>query len=126
MKNQLLSVILLGLSIAPAGSRVGAADISGTWEFTVEVMGPPGNLTIVFKQEGEKLSGACSHPTGEYPVTGTLKGNKVEFSYPFTNSKGLSIKATYTGAIKSPTKMTGEVEYAGGARGKWIATKKKK
>jgi hypothetical protein len=125
MKYQLLIVFLLGLSLAPAGSWAGAADISGTWAFTVEVMGPPGNLTIVFKQDGGKLSGDCSHPTGEYPVTGTLKGNKVKFSYTFTNSRSLSIKATYTGAIESPTKMTGDVEYTGGARGKWTATKKK-
>ena len=123
MKYQLLIVFLLGL--APAGSLAKAADVSGTWAFTVEVMGPPGNLTIVFKQDGDKLSGACSHPTGEYQVTGTLKGNKVEFSYTFTNSRSLSIKATYTGAIESTTKMTGDVEYTGGARGKWTATKKK-
>jgi len=89
-------------------------------------MGPPGNLTIVFKQEGEKLSGSCSHPSGEFPVTGTLRGNKVEFNYTFTNSKGQSLKAAYTGAIGSPTKMAGDVEYTGGARGKWTATKKKK
>jgi hypothetical protein len=61
MKYQLLIVFLLGLSLAPAGSWAGAADISGTWAFTVEVMGPPGNLTIVFKQDGYKLSGSCSH-----------------------------------------------------------------
>src|SRR5262245_18622058 len=100
MKYQLLIVFLLGLSAAPAGSWSGAADVSGTWVFTVEVMGPPGNLAIVFKQDGDKVSGVCSHPTGEYPVAGTLKGNKVEFSYTFTNSRSLSIKATYTGAIK--------------------------
>jgi hypothetical protein len=125
MWHQLLIVILLCLSLAPAGSWAGAADISGTWTFTVEVMGPPANLTIVFKQEGEKLSGLCSHPSGELPIMGSLKGNKVEFNYNYTYQGRSSLKATYTGAIESPTKMIGDVEYTGGARGKWTAKKKK-
>ncbi len=50
----------------------------------------------------------------------------MEFSYTATTSKGASLKATYTGEIVSPAKMTGVVEYTGGARGKWNAIKQKK
>jgi hypothetical protein len=60
MKYQLLIVFLLGLLLAPAGSWAGAADISGTWEFSVsmeDARGPQNALSrFVLKQEGEKVT----------------------------------------------------------------------
>ena len=125
MKYQLLIVLLLGLALGTVAAWAGAANVSGTWAFTVEVMGPPANPTFVFKQEGERLAGTYYGGLGEHEVTGTVKGNKVVFSFNATTSKGQSLKVTYTGTIESPTKMTGTVEFTGGARGKWTASKKK-
>ena len=83
MKYLLLIICWLGLSLIPAGAAAGAADISGTWTFTINKVMSPGtvDVTFVIKQEGEKLSGAYSGPTGEYPITGTVKGDKVVISY---------------------------------------------
>jgi hypothetical protein len=125
MKYQMLIVVLLGLSLGTAGAWASDANISGTWACTIEVTGPPGNVTFVFKQEGEKLSGTYSGSLGELPVTGMVKGDKVAFGHKATTDKGHTITVLYTGAIESPAKMTGAVEYSGGARGKWTATKKK-
>jgi hypothetical protein len=125
LKYQLLIVFLLGLLLVPAGSWAGAADISGTWAFSVSLDGGPQNfpMTFVFKQAGEKLTGSQTSGSGEPNVTGTVKGNKVEFSVEGKNRSGESYKNTFTGAIESPTKMTGACEFPKGT-GKWTATKK--
>src|SRR5262249_51372213 len=126
MKSQLLTVVLLGLSLIPAGAPSGATDISGTWACSIEMGEPkPTSVTFAFKQEGEKLSGAYTHPQRQLSVTGTVKGDQVVFSYKLVSDKS-SMTVRYTGTIESPTKMTGAVEWIGGGvpPGKWTATKK--
>jgi hypothetical protein len=125
MKYQLLIILLLGLSPAPAGSRAGATDISGTWAFSVSLDGGPQNvpMTFVFKQQGEKLAGSQSDGSGEPKAAGAVKANKVQFSVEGKNRSGDPYKNTFTGAIESPTKMSGACEFPKGS-GKWTATKK--
>ena len=123
MKYQLLIILLLGLSLGPVGARAGATDISGTWEFSVSMEDPggPQNVasTFALKQDGEKLTGA----QGESKVTGTVKGNKVVINVEGKNRRGDPYKNTFTGAIESPTKMSGTIEFVKGPA-KWTATKK--
>jgi hypothetical protein len=125
MKYQLLIIFILGLSLVPAGGLAGAADISGTWAFSVNLEGGPQNvpLTFIFKQAGEKLSGIQSTTTGDLKVSGTVKGNKVEFGVEGKNKSGEPFKNSFTGTIDSPTKMTGNCEFPKGP-GNWTATKK--
>jgi hypothetical protein len=125
MKYQLLIVFLVGLLLAPTGSWASATDISGTWAFSVNLEGGPQDVknTFVFKQAGEKLTGDSSGGFPEGKVTGTVKGNKVEFSVEGKNRSGESVRINYTGTIESPTKMTGALEFPKGP-GKWTATKK--
>jgi len=125
MKYQLLIVFLLGLALAPTGAGASATDISGTWAFSVSLDGGPQNfpMTFVLKQQGEKLTGSQSGGSGEPKVTGTVNGNKVEFSVEGKNRSGDPYKNTFTGAIESPAKMSGACEFPKGS-GKWTATKK--
>jgi hypothetical protein len=127
MKCQLLIIVLLGLLLMPLAAEAGAADISGTWTFTVVKVMSPGtvDVTFVIKQEGEKLSGTYSGPTGEYPITGAVKGDKVVISYEVTNKSTMTVRLT--GTIESPTKMAGTIEFIGGGApsSKWTGTKKK-
>jgi hypothetical protein len=125
MKYQLLIVFLLGLSLAPANSRAGATDISGTWAFSVSLDGGPQNvpMTFVFKQQGENLTGSQSDGSGTPKAAGAVKGNKVDFSVEGKNRNGDPFKNTFTGVIESATKMSGTCKFPKGA-GKWTATKK--
>ena len=128
MKDQLLIIVMLGLSLMPAAVGAGAANLSGTWAFAVDIGKPKLiNVKFVFKQDGEKLSGTYTNKDNvEYPVNGTVKGDQVVFSYELSSDRQ-SMTVRYTGTIKSPTKMTGAVEWIGGGAppGKWTATKKK-
>jgi hypothetical protein len=130
MRKQLSLVFFISLIAAfPVftGHTSGAADISGTWNFSVDLNGGGhGDPVFVFKQEGEKLTGTYNGPLGEYKVTGTVTGAKAVFGFDFKNDD-MTGKATYTATIEIPTKMTGTVEFidsGGGERGKWTATKK--
>jgi hypothetical protein len=129
MKKHLVVACFVSLIAAFAvsvGQASGAADISGTWNFSVDLdNGSHGDPTFVFKQEGEKLTGTYKGPLGEYKVTGTVTGAKAVFGFDFTQ-EGVTGKATYTGTVENPTKMAGTVEFTGDARGngKWTATKK--
>jgi hypothetical protein len=133
MKYQLLIVVLLGLSLVTAGAWANGADISGTWEFTIERAAEQGgkfSAMIVFKQTGEKLSGAYSGRFGEHKVIGAVKGDKAVFSWetePTTDGGKLPCMVIFNGAIESPNKMAGAVEcFCGeGQKCKWTATKKK-
>jgi hypothetical protein len=128
MKKHLLIPLFISLIAAlPSltGLTSGAEDISGTWNFSVDLdSGGHGEPTFVFKQEADKLTGTYNGPLGEYKVTGTVTGVKAVFGFEFPSKDGEAGKATYTGTIESPTKMTGTVEFSdgnGSERGKWVA-----
>jgi hypothetical protein len=127
MRKRLLLILLIGLvSYIPgvAGLTTGAADISGTWIFSVDLdEGGHGDPTFVFKQEGENLTGTYTGPVGEHKVTGTVKGETAVFGFEFSR-EGQTIKATYTGTIETPNRMKGTVEFSPGPKGKWTAEKK--
>jgi hypothetical protein len=97
-----------------------AADISGSWAFTVETAQGGGTAIFEFKQDGEKLTGTYSGRFGKAPVAGTVKGDKVEFTFEVPNLDG---EVRYKGKLDSPTTMKGEVEY-GDADGTFTAKKK--
>ncbi|HEU4391413.1 MAG TPA: hypothetical protein VFV34_26675 [Blastocatellia bacterium] len=121
----LIAVLICGaLAVSAAPAAEDSIDISGTWAFSVDLdNGGHGDPTFVFKQEKEKLTGSYDGPLGQYKVTGTVKEKTAVFGFDF-ESDGTTSKATYTGTIESATKMTGTVEFAGGPKGKWTATKK--
>ena len=53
--------------------------MTGKWVFKVETAAGSGTPTMTFKQEGEKLTGHYSGQLGEADLTGTVKGEAIEF-----------------------------------------------
>jgi hypothetical protein len=98
-----------------------AADISGSWEFTVETSQGSGTPSFEFKQEGEKLSGTYSGQFGTAKLSGSVKGDQVEFTFEIPNLDG---KVRYTGTLDGPARMKGDVEYGDIAKGSFTAKKK--
>jgi hypothetical protein len=97
-------------------------DISGKWTFNVETPAGSGSPTFVFKQDGEKLTGTYNGTFGTAELTGTVKGDNIEFTFEATlgDQKG---KVSYIGKIEAPDKMKGEVDYAGLGKGTWTGAK---
>jgi hypothetical protein len=109
----LLAVTLFAVSVF-------AADISGTWDATVQTSAGNGTPTFVLKQNGDQLSGTYTGTLGNAPVTGTVKGSDVTLQFEVSGTK-----VTYIGKVDSGgMKMEGTCDYGGQASGTFTATKK--
>jgi hypothetical protein len=95
-------------------------DVTGAWSVTVETEAGSGNPSFTFKQEGEKLTGRYKGLLGEADLTGTVKGDKIEFS--FKASGQVEGVVNYTGTTDGKT-MKGKVSLAGLGEGTFTGKK---
>jgi hypothetical protein len=109
---------LIALALFTAVSL--AADISGTWTAAVTLDAGSGTATFVLKQSGDQLTGNYSGALGEAKVTGTVKGDAVEWAFDHADAGHVK----YSGTIKSPTKIEGTTEYGQLGKGTFVAEKK--
>jgi hypothetical protein len=118
-------MVKLICALALCLSTAFAADVSGTWQFTVETSQGTGTPTVVFQQQREQLTGNFnSQIFGEAKLTGSVKGNAIEFSFE-GDANGQKIKVTYKGAIEGPAAMKGTAVYPGfDDKVTWSATRK--
>jgi len=109
-------------SAAPAAapSSGDKIDVTGSWGLTVETEAGSGNPSFTFKQEGEKLTGHYKGLLGEADLTGTVKGDKIEFS--FKVSSQIEGTVTYSGSTDGKT-MKGKVSLAGVGEGTFSGKK---
>src|SRR5262245_49715644 len=95
-------------------------DVTGAWSVTVETEAGSGNPSFTFKQEGEKLTGKYKGAFGEADLTGTVKGDKIEFSFKVSGQVEGVI--TYAGTTDGKT-MKGKVSLAGLGEGTFTGKK---
>jgi hypothetical protein len=111
------SLVAIAAALVLAGSHVLTAqsaaqakiDITGAWIFTVETDQGGGTPAITFKQEGEKITGNYSGLFGEQPLTGTLKGQALVFTFGSADVGEI----TYTGTVENNNSMKGKVDIPG-------------
>jgi hypothetical protein len=84
-------------------------DITGAWIFQVETQAGSGSPSFTFKQEGEKLAGKYKGAFGEADLTGTVKGDQVEFSFKVSGQ--IEGTVTYTGTTDGK-EMKGKAKFA--------------
>ena len=108
----------------PAPSTPSAPSLSGTYNVTVELPNMTANPTVVLKQDGDKLTGEyVSAQYGKFPLTGTIKGADVSFSFAM-NVEGNGLNVTYTGTVDKDGAIKGSVAYGDMMSGTFSATKK--
>jgi len=107
----IVCVALIALALPAA-----AADVTGKWNCDVQLDMGGGEIVFEFKQEGEALTGTYSGMAGEIDLTGTVKGDEIEFQ--FETEFGTIV---YKGKIESAGSMSGTADYAGQAGGTWTA-----
>jgi len=86
-------------------SALSAADMTGKWTFHVKFFLGSGDPWFEFKQDGEKLTGMYHGRFGEKQLTGTVKGNQVDFS--FADNRGT---ASYSGTVTGD-QISGKAKY---------------
>jgi hypothetical protein len=108
----------------PAARQAGVTpiDVTGTWAVQVETPAGSGTPTMTFKQDGGKLSGHYSGQLGEAELTGTVKGNAVEFSFDVA-PEGNALHIVYSGTAEKDS-MKGKVTLGDVAQGTFTAKKK--
>ena len=110
---------------APANTAAASdkTDISGAWAFQVESSAGAGSPTFTFKQDGEKLTGQYKGAFGEAPLTGTVKGNKVDFVIK-VEAQGQQMSITYAGTVEKDGSMKGTAELGEVGSATWTAKRK--
>ena len=78
-----MSKLLVSVAVALAVTVGSAAqhDVSGAWDFVVELDIGSGEPTFAFTQDGETLTGTCQGTFGEAEVSGTVTGNEIKFRF---------------------------------------------
>ncbi len=105
----------------PSGDKGGdKIDVTGEWSVTVETEAGSGNPSFTFKQDGEKLTGRYKGLLGEADLTGTVKGDKIEFSFKVASQ--IEGVVTYAGTTDGKT-MKGKVSLAGAGEGTFSGKK---
>jgi D-glucosaminate-6-phosphate ammonia-lyase len=109
-------------SAPPPPPAAKVMDVSGTWELNVE--SPMGSRAsdAIFTQTGDTLGGKMVSPRGEVPLTGTVKGDTVNFGIN-VNVQGQNLQIDYTGTVTGDT-MSGTVVFGSFGDGKWTGKKK--
>ena len=127
MKGMRRIALVLSVLVCLGAAAVSAQDkvnVTGDWSFDVQTDAGPGEAKASLKQDGEKLTGHYSGSTlGEAEVTGTVKGNTVEFSFN-ASVQGNAIPVSYRGTVENPTTMKGSISITGLGNGTFTATRK--
>jgi hypothetical protein len=106
---------------APAAqSSGGKVDVTGSWAISVETSAGSGSPSFTFKQEGENLTGHYKGALGEADLTGTVKGEKIDFSFKVSGQVEGTV--TYSGTTDGKT-MKGKVDLAGVGEGTFTGKK---
>lgn len=102
--------------------RAQAPSVSGAWLFTVDTGQGSGTPTIVFRQDGEKLTGQYEGQLGTSDLEGTVKGSAIEFSFTI-NVQGQQAPVTYEGTVDGDA-MKGTMNIGGMLTGSFTAKRK--
>lgn len=113
----LVTAVLVSAPLAAQGTNV-----TGDWTFNVTTDQGGGTPTMTFKQEGEKLTGKYAGQLGAADLTGTVKGNAIQFTFT-VDVQGQQAPVTYKGTVEKDT-MKGTLDIAGMVNGTFTATKK--
>ena len=84
MMKQMTAVVAVVIGVA--GLAAAQTNVTGTWNFAVELDLGSGEPVFVFKQDGERLTGTYEGVFGSAELTGTVKGDMGQV-YQATDTK---------------------------------------
>jgi len=101
-------------ALAPAAgstspAQPASANVSGSWNFTIDSPNGTSTPSAVLKQDGQTLTGTYKGRRGDAPLTGTVKGNEVKFSFK-VSPQGQDIVVEYSGTVDANS-MKGTVKF---------------
>jgi hypothetical protein len=108
--------------LVPTAGAADTAKVAGEWNITVETPQGTGTPSVVFKQDGETLTGTYKGRFGEAPVKGTVTGNDIKFSFTIS-PQGQDLTVVYSGTVDGDT-IKGKAKFGDFGEGNFTAKKK--
>ena len=105
IRRFLIAALLLAgaaTSFAQKAPDAVAINLTGKWQMQLEMSVGTSTPVLVFKQDGEKLSGHYAGSYGEAPLTGAIKGTAIEFALDM-NAQGNIVHIVYSGVVEKDT-----------------------
>ncbi len=69
--------VLVSLLILILAAAAWAAEVSGNWDVTLTAPGREAHGKATLKQTGDQVTGSLGPAGDPFPITGTIKGNKL-------------------------------------------------
>jgi hypothetical protein len=121
-----LFAFLFSLAVAThAQTQTKAVDLSGKWIMTLDMTMGVAEPKLTLKQESEKLTGTYAGRYGSFPLTGTVKARRVEFSFAMS-AEGQPVLMAFKGEISADGEtMKGEATLGELGEAEWSAKRDK-
>jgi len=107
MKSKGWGGALFAVLVMAAAQVASAADVTGTWNMSVETTAGSGSPVFTLTQKGDTISGTYKGQLGEAPVTGAVKGDDVTLEFKI-EAQGQTLTVVYTGKLDGKS-MSGKV-----------------
>jgi hypothetical protein len=114
-----LTVFMIGVGLLSAGAMSAQSSVAGEWDASMNTPGGARPFKLVFKVDGEKLSGTVKRANGDVPLQGTIKGKDISFAYSI-NYNGNDLQLSFTGKVNGDA-ISGTVSFGGNAEDEWSA-----
>jgi hypothetical protein len=109
-------------TLVPTAGAADTAKVAGEWAINVETPQGSGTPSVVFKQDGETLTGTYKGRLGEVPLKGTITGNDIKFSVT-VSPQGQELVIEYKGTVDGDT-MKGKAKFGDFGEGNFTGKKK--
>jgi hypothetical protein len=115
-----------GQGAAPwTATKVPAPSVAGKWTMALDIQGTTATPGLELKIDGEKVTGFYEGRYGRFPVTGTLKGQALQFSFTM-NADGTPAAMTFYGDVAADGQsIKGTANMEGMGEVSWSATRAK-
>ena len=117
-----LAVLWVSVMLVPAAIAADTANVSGEWALTVETPQGTGTPSVVFKQDGENLTGTYKGRFGETQLKGAVKGNEINFSVTIS-VQGQDLVIEYSATVDGDS-MKGKAKFGEYGEGNFTGKKK--
>jgi hypothetical protein len=113
------SIFSLGLLLLVAGTMSAQASVAGEWDASMNTPGGARPFKLIFKVDGEKLTGTAKRSNGDVPIDGTIKGSDISFSYTIIYNDH-DLQLSFTGKVTGDN-ISGTVSFGGQGEDEWGA-----
>src|SRR5262249_48068432 len=112
---------MLVLLILPTALLAEPANVAGKWNAALELENITGHPVLIFKQDGEKLTGTYEGRYGVSNLKGTIKEKQIDFTV-IVIAEGTQTQGVFSGTVDGDS-MHGSVSFEGAGEGTWTASR---